>query len=375
VTLPPEPPPEDFDAEDAAAMAAARGEAPPASWGIGATVTAPIWDSEPAPLHYLIRTSPEAGSPGVIELGTAGYLVGEGGIGKGFAALDLALAVAASSTADRVPWLGADGLHVNEPGHVLFLTAEDQERHIKRRLFDLAAVRGLSEGARTRALSRLHVICTKDRPELRAKRLQSDEGPPTAEGDQLLAELRAAAMARLEKQGGNPKATDGSVPWRLIVVDTLSRTAAAEAETNPHIASQYTQLLESLTDCNPDGCAPAAVIALHHTGKGKGRGDGARAARGSSALTDDARWVGVLTYPKGHSEKDSLLPWRWFNVAKVNHGPPIAPLALYQGEHGILSRGDAGELRDLEASQTNGSRGGTKATKQKPGTLPPPGLR
>jgi hypothetical protein len=356
-------------AQHRAAVEASRDETDGPSWGIGANVTEPIWspDTPPAQLLYLVRTEARSGAPGVIELGTAGFLVGEGGIGKGFAALDLALAVAASGPGGNVPWLGAGGLHVNEPGHVLFLTAEDRERHIRRRLFDLAAARRLSDEARARALRRLHVVCTKDRPELRTMRLQDDEGPASLAAIRLRAELRAAANARLEEQGGDPTKTDGSVPWRLIIIDTLSRTAAADAETDPHIASRYTAILESLTDCNPEGCQPATVIAIHHTGKGKGRSDGARAARGSSALTDDARWVGVLTYPDDHYKHDDLDPWRWFKVAKVNHGPPIPAMALHQGDGGVLEARPASVLRALEASTKQNSKARAKNTKPAPG--------
>ncbi len=335
----------DGDGELLGMLALAPPEAPkaPAEWPIAATVEAPIWgrDVEIPPLLYLVEAEPQKpeGKPaGVIELGTAGYLVGAGGVGKGWVALDLAVAVAAGNPhANRTAnprWLGPKGYTVAHPGHVLFLTAEDRKRHIQWRLRALMLGRGLEGATLARAMERLHVVCTQDTPGMRGLRLQDPEGEQTAECLALLERLRATAAVRLrmlEAQGGGIDAHDGSVPWRLIVIDTLSRTASPEAETDQDHAARFTELLEGLTDCNPEGFPQAVTIAIHHAGKGTSNKQGAHQARGASALTDNARWVGTINdLPSDIGGR--LRNWRRLDVAKVNHGPRIPLRYLRQRE-------------------------------------------
>lgn len=345
---------------------------PPAAvveWPIEAKVTDPIWgpDKPPAPLLYLTETPPDGrnGGAGVIELGTAGFLIGEGGIGKGWVALDLAVAVAAGDpnrTNSGTRWMGPQGFPIAHPGHVLFLTAEDRLRHIKRRLHALMLARGLTGPDLTRAQSRLHVVCTQDTPGMRGLRLQDDEGAQSAECIALRERLQRTAEARLREQGGDPSVTDGGVPWRLIVVDTLSRTASPDAETDQHHAAGFAELLERLTDCNPADLPGAVVIAIHHTGKGKGRKDGARQARGASALTDNARWVGVLNRHADLDDDDGR-HWRVFDVAKVNHGPGIPAVYLEQLQDdktgGVLNRRPKSEVSEKQGKGNKRPSGAT----------------
>jgi hypothetical protein len=343
----------------------------PAEWPIGATVKDPIWgpDVPLVPLHFLVEDHRTHGHrAGMIELGTAGYLIGAGGVGKGFVALDLAVAVAAgtpNSAPDACPrWMGADGFPVTNPGHVLFLTAEDRQRHIQRRLRALMLARGLKGPVLARAQTRLHVVCTQDTPGMRGLRLQDTDGTRSAECESLLLRLRATAEQRLEEQGGDPEGTDGGVPWRLIVIDTLSRTASPEAETNQDHAGRFTELLEELTDCNPAGTDPAVAIAIHHTGKGKARSEGAHQSRGASALTDNARWVGVLNPATKADDDGPLSPWRTFDVAKVNHGPPIrvARLEQRQGSEtgGVLDMRTQEDFARVRDTDGNGTKSNTR---------------
>ena len=229
--------------------------------------------------------------------------------------------------------------------------------------------RGLEAPMLARAQRRLHVVCTQDTPGMRGLRLQDSEGERSAEYGSLLQRLRATAAERLERQGGDADATDGSVPWRLIVIDTLSRTASPEAETDQAHAGRFTELLEGLTDCNPEGFAPAVTIAIHHAGKGKGRKDGAHLSRGASALTDNARWVGTLTQAADPDDDGPLSTWRVFDVAKVNHGPPIRVAHLEQRQDaetgGVLDMRPSEEFpRSTKKTET---QGGARRTKAQPG--------
>jgi len=365
---------------------------------------------KPVPAAKFLCETTGTSRSGVFELGATGLLIGEGGAGKGWVALDLALAVAAGGDPEgSPPWLGEGGMTVKHPGHVLFLTAEDRRVQIDRRLVRLRDARFPEAGytdakpgeppadradrnrrgtAQRNALEmagrRLHILATQDTPGLESVRFQTDGkdkggGEPSPDLHALRARLCEAAEARAEL-AGKPQ------PWRLIVLDTLSRLASSEAETDNAIAARLVQAVELLSDCNPPREERACVLVLHHTSKGTGRGQGARASRGSSALTDNARWVGQLT---NKMKGDDETPWRIFSFPKANHSPSTKPLCLWQApEDGaaIPAGTDPGPIvggvlyprprpamnDDLEASQTNGSKGGTKATKQKPGIGPMP---
>jgi hypothetical protein len=408
VTLPPEPPPEDHEglaAEEAAAVFAER-------WGFGLTAPADCdWgpDKREAPQRYLCR-GPSRGSrkgPGLIPMGAAGFLFGEGGVGKGWAALDLAVAVAAGDdghnrTGDP-KWFGAadnsNALPIEHPGLVLFLSAEDRRVDLVRRLHRLRRARfphthRIPVGGTTppihadalanhrpewramrRAMERLTLVTTQDRESLRGIRLQDRDGDPSKETEELRDYLRRVSDAR-------------ELPWRLIVVDTLSRLAAPEAETDNAVGAQFIEALEELTHTNPRSELPPVVLALHHTSKGATREKGSEGLRGSSSLGFNARWAGGMFRAKS-GEGEGRSPYRWLDVGKVNHAPEAGAVLVHQRPFdsddqtkpdswtsGVLDARPAGELRGLEASNASSGKGGTKAPgkRQNKGGGAPPGM-
>lgn len=371
-----QPPPEDHAARDAAIRKHEEQQQPAVAWPIGAVVEEPIWGPGvplPAP-QFLLSVDAGERAAGVLELGTAGFLLGAGGVGKGWVALDLALSVAASEGTghDSVWWMGdgpgpqrgrnekGAGFPVQSPGHVLFLTAEDREHHIHRRLDSLSKARGLTGDQVDRARLRLHIVCTQDDDGLRGIRLQDnqDEGGAMSAGAVALVEQLRAAAEQRSNMAGEP------VPWRLIVVDTLSRTAGDKTEVEQDMAARFTGILECLTDCNPEGEDKAAVIALHHTSKGSTQKSGAHASRGCSALTDNARWVALLTQhgkpDDNGTNKDA--EWRDLGIVKVNHGRPVKPRTLRQDpETGVINvRTHPGHDDDDDDAKGKGSKASRK---------------
>ncbi len=73
--------------------------------------------------------------PDFVPAGTVTTLNGDGGAGKSFAALQLAVATALGK-----PWFGQDV----KPGQALFITAEDDRDEIHRRLADIAQAEGVT---------------------------------------------------------------------------------------------------------------------------------------------------------------------------------------------------------------------------------------
>jgi len=403
VTQQPDPPPPPHDPERLDAMADAAEAAD--LWGFGLSAAADCdWGpgKREAPQTFLCRGPDRQHNrrgAGVIPMGAAGFLFGEGGVGKGWAALDLAVAVAAGDDDEHnrqgdPKWFGAadngNALPIEHPGLVLFLSAEDRRADLLRRLHRLRRARfpnvhqipvsgtvppvyatALAEHrpewrAMKRAMERLELVATQDREPLRGMRLQDRSGDTSPKALGLRDYLRQVSKTR-------------ELPWRLIVVDTLSRLAAPEAETDNAVGAQFIEALEELTHSNPQGELPPVVLALHHTNKGATRAKGSEGLRGSSSLGFNARWTGGLF--RAESGKDEgQSPYRWLDVGKVNHAPEGRPVLVHQRPFdadnqdkpdswtsGVLDARPAGELRDLEASQANGSKGGAKAPAERAG--------
>ena len=79
--------------------------------------------------------------------------------------------------------------------------------------------------------------------------------------------------------------------WSLVVVDPFARFAGMDAEKDNASATETMTVLEELTTL-PGG---PSVLVAHHTRKGADKDDDqADLVRGSSAIRDSARWVGML---------------------------------------------------------------------------------
>lgn len=111
----------------------------------------------------------------------------------------------------------------------------------------------------------------------------------------------------------------------------------------------------------------SAVILGHHVSKAavfQGMGDSAAAARGSSAFTDNIRWLANL-FPMAKEEAEqrqlgNLIRKSYlrFEVTKTNHAAPEAEKWLRRGEGEILRLASPPPL--LKSARARAARGHTQ---------------
>lgn len=192
---------------------------------------------QPPPLDFVL--------PGMIS-GTVGALVAQGGAGKSWIALELAIAVAGGPNLLEIG--------IERHGRVLYLPAEDPRLAISHRLY---SARDAVDGAAVEELAEnLEIV------------------PLMGHGVDLMADAWADAVERM---------ADGA---RLVILDTLRRFHSADENSAGEMA-KLLGVLEGI--CERTG---ASVLFLHHTAKGaalNGAGDAQQASRGSSVLVDNVR--------------------------------------------------------------------------------------
>lgn len=267
------------------------------------------WASPPARIDFVL--------PGLAR-GTVGNVVATGGTGKTFLMLATALAVGVGRDVGEI-W-GSDPTQ----GAVAFLSIEDPEPELRRRLWVLRGL--LSADEQQSARASVHVL-------------------PGA-GKRL-------ALAQLAGKGGGDLKT---TPWfeafsrqvidlrpRLIVVDTLNRLLNGVSENDGSVMGWVVSQLEELARV-----ADCAVVLCHHVSKaalGSGNAGEAHAARGSSVIADNARWQVNLSVPaKDGPYKDLVADMEdeerrrhvRLEFSKLNYGPPLEGRWLHRGEGGML---------------------------------------
>ena len=274
--------------------------------------------TEPPPRKYLLETILEetkrtlSEPTGFMPLGRVAFLVGAGASGKSWALIQLALSVATGAQ-----WLGAYNVTREGLGRVLLALGEEEEHEIRRRLYHASRLMGLTAEQKKLAekniviapLAGVPVALVHGTDEMRA--LQRDGKLNSNDLAQLETPFARELRRTLEAPGDE---------WRLIVADPISRFAGPDAEVSNAAATRFVEALERLTHVpgNP------TVIASHHSNKasrdsGKPN-DGGTSARGSSALTDGARFCLELT---------SL--WR---LPGCEHLPPLAKLRTFKNNYG-----------------------------------------
>jgi len=187
-------------------------------------------------------------------VGTVGALIAPGATGKSYWGLQAAMAIAChSSNGDLLE------LSPHRPGDVLYLAGEDPTPALIRRVHAIG--QHLDSNARDSISAHL--------------RIESMIG-------QRLDLMDSLQLARL---------IETSHGCRLIVLDTLSRIHRLDENNNGDMANLIIALEQLATQSG------AAVLFLHHVSKSSARDgllDQQQAARGASALIDNARWCGYL---------------------------------------------------------------------------------
>lgn len=258
--------------------------------------------------------------------GTVGALVAPGATGKSFYALQAAMAVACG-----VP--GGDILHLHpeRPGRVVYLAGEDPAPVLAQRI---------------------HAIGQHLSPQARQ-----------AIAENLTVQPILGALLDIMDPRHRTRVIEFCVGARLIVLDTLSRIHSLDENSNGDMA-RLVATLEHVA-----ARTGAAVLYLHHVSKGSARDgqlDQQQAARGASALIDNARWCGFISkmseseaerFSERAFDKKSIAQRRGFFVrvgaSKQNYGMPLADRWYKRADGGVLV---PTELFDARRESAKGGR-------------------
>lgn len=259
------------------------------------------FDNEPPRLDFVW--------PGFLA-GTVGALVAPGASGKSFWALEAAMTVACGAgLADIL------NLQPQHSGRVLYLAAEDPEPVL---------------------IHRVHAIGKHLTPEARQ-----------AIAENLTLEPIMGRRLNIMSDAQLHNLIEFCQGTRLIVLDTLSRIHTLDENNNGDMA-QLVATLEHVA-----ASTGASVLYLHHVSKGsarEGQTDQQQAARGASALVDNARWCGYITRmskqeaaclsdrafdrsPIGENRRGFFVK---YGVSKQNYGLPQQERWYIRQDGGVL---------------------------------------
>lgn len=233
---------------------------------------------------------------GYLPGGEVTMLAADGGVGKSFLALALAVSIAAG-----LEFLGK----LTQKAPVLFVSAEDDARTLRRRLRTVLDALGLDE-----APEGLHLVDSTARPELYAFNQTGREGRPT-KALPALKEALAATSAR------------------VLMVDNASNTFAADENARAQ-ASAFVRALKALV--LPSG---GAVLLLAHVDKNTSRA-GALATAAYSGSTAWHNAVRSRIYLVKTEKRGLELQHH-----KSTHGVELPPLALQRLTGGPLALAEA----------------------------------
>ncbi|WP_404471359.1 helicase RepA family protein [Vreelandella venusta] len=275
------------------------------------------FENEPPPLDFIWS--------GFLS-GTVGALVAPGATGKSYWALEAAMCIASS-----VP--GGDVLQLNpsKTGRVIYLAGEDPEAVL---------------------LRRIHAIGKHLSPAARA-----------AIAKNLVLESIMGKGLNIMDERHMQKILDFCHGARLIVLDTLSRVHHLDENSNGEMA-QLVSRLEQIAYLTG-----ASVLYLHHVNKNsarEGQTGQQQAARGASALIDNARWCGFVE--RMTEEKAELLSDRTFDrrpigddrrkyflrfgTSKINYGEEMDDRWYERQAEGVLI-----PIELVPAKQENAKKG------------------
>jgi len=275
------------------------------------------------PLDYVV---------GGMEAETVGVLVAPGGYGKTMLVLNICLSV--STGID----LTKGALPAKHTGKVLYINLEDSPKALTNRIKSI----------------------TKEY-------LTDEQVEELAENCDIVS-LKGLSLKLLDSKG---QPVDEHIDWllertkgyRLVVIDTLKRLHSANESDASHM-SDLLGVLEGV--CVQNGCS---ILLVHHANKSatmNGQGGEAGASRGSSVITDNARYQLNLS---GLSEKrakevgiDPELRRKFvvMTESKVNNKADMDGVILMRDGNGILVR----PVLTLEHMKVIPKTGGAKKSKQ-----------
>jgi len=246
------------------------------------------FEREPKPLNFIWPT---------FLSGTVGALIGQGSAGKSMFALEAAMAVACGDhqLGDLL------GIQPNGQGPVVYLAGEDPEPPLEHRIHAIG--KHLSIDAKRAIADNLTV--------------------QTIIGEGIDVLKRSYSL------------TEYCVNTRLLIIDTLIRVHHENENDNGAMA-QVIAILEALAHTHG-----TTILYLHHVNKGsaKENTNDQSAARGASALTDNARWCANLTKMTEAQAKNNGVSetqrgyYVQFKITKANYDV-IPPSKWYKRSNG-----------------------------------------
>ena len=268
--------------------------------------------------------------PGLM-VNTFGVLVSPGGTGKSMWLLQAAVSIAAGIDA----WGLFGGVHPTA-GPVILVSAEDPKIVLVNRM---------------RVLQRA-------RPDLFTKGMfQNLHIKPVIGKNWRLGTWSQTEYAR-SAEAEILKADINLLKPRLLGLDTFNRCLGGINENDNAAIGRVVCDLEALIDGSP-----TAGLILHHTNKFAAQNDQGstqQAARGASAITDNARYQANLMtmtekqFADFDIEDDERRFWVEMTVTKANHIAPVEPIWLHREEGGLLVAVEDGPQKALSPKNGNG---------------------
>lgn len=285
---------------------------------------------KPAPLKWLLRDV-RTGKP-FLRAGKCAVLGGDGGVGKGFFWLTLAVCVA----------LGRDLFDTFRPeqaGRVAILAGEDDQQEIHHRLFRIANAFGLDREEIALVQERVGIFPL------------SGQQVSLLALDQARAPFRTAKFETLVGQLGE-LAGAGGFEWSFVGLDPLARFGAANVETDQGTATAFVQALEHMAAQLP---GEPSIGVTHHSSAAS-VSQGRANLRGVTGLRNAFRLAMLLDAFETPSGLRGVL----LRNDKNNLAPTARPLWLVRMENepmgdgrwletaGVLRRATDDEARELE---------------------------
>jgi len=286
-------------------------------------------------IEHILTTSPPLQDhvlPGLLA-GTAGMIVGPGGVGKTMLELQIALAIAAGESICGGLFKNdaTDAFMVHKPGKVVLVTAEESLEVIWHRLH--AIVSTLARNTRLRCDHKTPsdmLVLWKENLHI----FPMSGMPPV--------QLMDCAFERTNAFAQLATACEGA---RLVILDPIRQLHQCDENDSCAMTAmvQTFQMLAKRTG--------ASVVGAHHTNRASanlGLGDTAGASRGSTALTDGVRWQMNLSNLTKDIAKQRGVPdgdrsrYMMVDIAKANYLPPQKSVMLERLAGGVLALAENG---------------------------------
>lgn len=248
-------------------------------------------EQTPKPLDFVL--------PG-LKSGTVGAIVSPGATGKTMLALQAAITVACGADTLNLTALGWQSVG----GRVLFLSGEDPEDVLGERMHHIG--QRLAPEQREALFERLAVA------------------PLMGRGPDLMSQQWRDWLAT--------EAAD----VRLIVIDTLRRFHRMDENDGGEMAGLLAYLEQICREND------ATILFLHHTSKAGALSDAQQASRGSSVLTDNARFqANLVTMTPSQAEEWGIdescrRHFVRLSFAKLNYSAPLPDRWFRRREGGVL---------------------------------------